>query len=488
VFLFLFLERGLPTRPIAYIWKSKQSTNHVKKISRLNKTRDKIPNKSYGNNSLMKKLIFSLVLVSLFSILVFAQTMPSGADPVVWKKALKLHKKALIVDGHNDITSPMYDEDFDLTSNSLGKFHLDGDPFHTDFSRLNKGNITGVFFSIYVSRIYAEKEPKGSMKRAMNLIDTVYREAEKYPNEMMLATSTKDIREAKKKGKVAALMGIEGGHAIEDSIYALRNFYRLGVRYMTLTHNNTNNWADACCHKDKDGNEVKPHGGLNAFGKEVVKEMNRLGMLVDLSHVSDDTMRDVFEISSAPIIYSHSSARKFADHPRDVPDDILKLLAKNGGVIMINFYPAFLDQRHLDEDRARDKKLAEQRKEIDEKYKDDRRKREDERRKLNDANPIYMPSYTKIVDHIDHVKNVAGIDFVGIGSDYDGVPWLPTGMSGSEDLVLVTYEMLRRGYSEKDVKKVLGENFMRAFSKAEDIARINSRKISGDGSLKKLDN
>ncbi len=426
------------------------------------------------------------MIVSLLSTNIFAQTMPKDADATLWQKALKIHKKALIVDGHNDITSPMYDEDFSLTANSLGKFHLDGDPFHSDFSRIKTGNITGLFFSIYVSRTYEEESPFGSMSRAMNLIDTVYREAEKNPDKMMIATSTKDIREAKKKGKIAALMGIEGGHAIENSLYGLRNFYRLGVRYMTLTHNNTNNWADACCDKDKDGKEVKPHGGLTDFGKEVVREMNRLGMLVDLSHVSDDTMRDVFEISTAPIIYSHSSARTFSDHPRDVPDDILKLLPKNGGVIMINFYPGFLDQRYLDEDRARDKKLETELKKSEENYKNDKQKYNEEKRKLYAANPIYVPSYTKIVDHIDHVKKIAGIDYVGIGSDFDGIPGLPTGMNGAEDLVLVTYEMLKRGYTEPEINKVLGENFMRAFAKAEDIAKVNSRKISGDGSLEKM--
>ncbi|MGI8669479.1 MAG: membrane dipeptidase [Aridibacter sp.] len=433
----------------------------------------------------MKKSIISLTLILLFTIANFAQTMPKDADTKLWQKALAIHKTALIVDGHNDITSPMYDEDFSLAANSLGKFHMDGDPFHSDFSRIKKGNITGLFFSIYVSRDFAEKPPFGSMKRAMSLIDTVYREAEKYPDKMMIATSTKDIREAKKKGKIAALMGIEGGHAIEDSLFALRDFYRLGVRYMTLTHNNTNNWADACCDI-KDGKSYKPYSGLNDFGKEVVKEMNRLGMLVDISHVSDDTMRDVFEVSTAPVIYSHSSARNFSDHPRDVPDDILKMLPKNGGVIMINFYPAFLDQRYLDEDRARDKKLVAELKELNEKYKDNKQKYNEEKRKLYAANPIYVPSYTKIVDHIDYVKKVAGIDYVGIGSDYDGVPSLPTGINGAEDLVLVTYEMLKRGYTEQEIDKVLGENFMRAFAKAEEVAKINSRKISGEGSLEKL--
>ena len=410
--------------------------------------------------------------------------MPPKSDAKLWQKALAVHKKAIIVDGHNDITSPMLDEDFSLASDSAGKYHRDGTPFHSDFTRLKQSGITGEFFSIYVSRTFAKKG--GSMQRAMNQIDTVYREAERHPNKMAVCTTAAEIRQAKKTGKLCALMGIEGGHAIEDSLYALRNFYRLGVRYMTLTHNNTNNWADACCDKTEDGKDFKPHGGLNDFGKEVVREMNRLGMLVDLSHVSDKTMRDALEISAAPVIYSHSSAREFADHPRNVPDDVLKLVAKNGGVVMINFYTSFLDQKSLDENRVRDERLKDEIKAIGEKYKDDQEKLNEEMRRLYAANPIYYPSYEKIVDHIDHVKKIAGIDYVGIGSDYDGVSSLPVGMNGAEDLVLVTYEMLKRGYTEKEIGKVLGENFLRAFEKAEQVAKINSRKVSGEGSLERL--
>lgn len=393
------------------------------------------------------------------------------------ERALALQKKALIVDGHNDITTPMYDDGFDLSWDSRGKYHSEGTPFHTDFARLKAGNITGVFFSIYVDRSFAEKG--GSAVRAMDLIDTVYREAEKHPDKMMMASSTDDIRKAFKEGKVAALMGIEGGHAIEDSLYALRIFYRLGVRYMTLTHNNTNHWADACC-------DEHPWGGLNDFGKKVVREMNRLGMLVDISHVSDDTMRDVFEVSTAPVMYSHSSSRKFSDHPRNVPDDILQLLKKNGGIIMVNFYPGFLDQRYLDEDNARSKNFAKEIAEINEKYKDDSQGRQEAMRAFEAAHPIYVPPYTRIVDHIDHIRDVIGIENIGIGSDYDGVPGLPVGMSGAEDHVLITYEMLRRGYTEADILKILGGNFMRVFKKVEDVAKIKTRQISGEGDQSKL--
>ncbi len=431
----------------------------------------------------MKIKIFPFALIFVFSLSVFAQTMPKDADPKIWEKALKIHKKAIIIDGHNDITTPMYDDDFDLATDSRGKFHIEGTPYHTDLSRFKQSGITGEFFSIYVDKEFVKTG--GSARRALDLIDTVYREVEKHPDQLMLCTTSADIYRAKKAGKVCAYMGIEGGHAIEDSLFALRDFYRLGVRYMTLTHNNTNNWADACCDT-RDGKPYKPYGGLNDFGKEVIKEMNRIGMLIDISHVSDDTMKDVLEFSTAPVIYSHSSARKFSDHPRDVPDDILKMTAKNGGVVMINFYPAFLDQRTLDEDRARDKKFENEIKALKEKYKDDEPAFNIAKREFYDKYPIYNPSYTKIVDHIDHIRDVAGIDYVGIGSDYDGVPFLPAGMNGAEDLALVTYEMLKRSYSEKDILKVLGGNFMRVFEKAEQVAKINSRKISGEGSLKKI--
>jgi membrane dipeptidase len=194
----------------------------------------------------------------------------------------------------------------------------------------------------------------------------------------------------------------------------------------------------------------------------------------------------VLDISSAPVIYSHSSARVFSDHKRNVTDEILKRVAKNGGVVMINFFPAFLDQRYRDESQKRDQKLKPQMDTLREQFKDNREAFNEAERKLLAENPIYTPSYTKIVDHIDHIVKVAGIDYVGIGSDYDGVPLLPEGMNGAEDLVLVTYEMLKRGYSEKDIRKVLGENFLRAFEGAENAARIGSRKISGEGSLKRI--
>ncbi len=403
--------------------------------------------------------------------------MPSGADPALWQRALALHKSAIIIDGHNDIPTPMAEEDYDLATPTVGKFHKDGDPFHTDLSRFKASGITGEFFSIYVSG--STLKTGGAMRRAMELIDVTYRAAEKYPQQLMMCTTAAQIRQAKKQKKICVLMGIEGGYAIENSLPALREFYRLGVRYMTLTHNVSHDWADA--HGDTPKNN-----GLSDFGKEVVREMNRLGMLVDISHVSTKVMNDVLDVTTAPIIASHSSARAVSNHTRNIPDDVLKRIAKNGGVVMVNFYPSFLDERTNREENERVVKLKPQLDALREQYKDDREGYNAAERRLFTENPIYIAPYTRIVDHIDHIKQVAGIDHVGIGSDFDGVPFLPAGMNGMEDLVLVTYEMLRRGYTEAEVRKVLGENFLRAFTQAEKVAKINTRKISGEGSLKRI--
>jgi membrane dipeptidase len=422
----------------------------------------------------MKKLIFFAILVSC-TLEVAAQTMPSDADPKLWERALKIHRSAIIVDGHNDITGPMVDQDFNLAEDGTGRLQISGDPYHSDINRLKKSGITGEFMSIYVSG--TTLQTGGSMRRAMDLIDATYREAERH-KDLVTCTTAREIREAKKRKQICLLMGIEGGYAIENSLYALRNFYRLGIRYMTLTHNVTHNWADAhspAQHK---------HNGLTDFGKEVVREMNRLGMLVDISHVSEKVMHDVLDISKAPLIASHSGARGVSDHTRNVPDSVLKRLPQNGGVIMVVFYPSFLDERTNREENERTARLRDQVAALREKFKDDRAALNRAIADLEAANPIYIADYKRIVDHIDHIKKVAGIDHAGLGSDYDGVPFLPTPMKGAEDLALVTYEMLRRGYTETEIRKVLGENFLRAMERMEKAA--GSRQISAGGSLVKI--
>jgi membrane dipeptidase len=392
-------------------------------------------------------------------------------DERLWQRALKLQRSSIVVDSHNDILSFMFDENYDIGQSSVGKYH-------TDIARMKQGGLSAEFFSVYVDRSYAAQG--GAARRALDLIDMVYRAAEKYPNDLAMSYSVADIRRAKKGKKIAALMGIEGGHAIENSLFALRDFYRLGIRYMTLTHNNTNDWADACCDTAK-------HNGLSDFGKEVVREMNRIGMLVDISHVSDKTMSDVLDISTAPVIASHSSARALASRPRNIPDDLLRRIAKNGGVVMINFYPIFLDQKAIDASAARDARLKPQRDALREQLKNDPKRLEEELDKLNAANPLPPTPLSVLVDHFDHVAKVAGIDHVGIGSDFDGVSYLPEDMKDIAQLPNLTYELLRRGYSEGDVRKVLGENFLRAFAEAERVAaRASGGQVSRDGSVRRI--
>lgn len=398
----------------------------------------------------------------------FVQAQGDAArDERLWKKALEIQRKAIVVDTHNDVLSFMIDENYDLGVSSVGKYH-------TDIARMKQGGVTAEFFSVYIDRKYATEG--GSARRALEMIDYVYRAAEKYPNDLVMAYSTDDIRRAKKQKKIASLMGIEGGHAIEDSLMALRDFYRLGVRYMTLTHNNTNNWADSCCDTAK-------HNGLSDFGKEVVREMNRLGMLIDVSHVGDKTMSDVFDVSTAPVIASHSSARALADRTRNIPDDLLKRFTKNGGVVMVNFYPGFIDQKVVLASREREARLKPQTDALKATYKDDPKRLEEETNKLMAANPLPKTPLSVLIDHFDHIVKVAGIDHVGIGSDFDGISSLPIGMDDISQLPNLTYELLKRGYSEKDVRKVLGENFMRAFAEAE---RVKRGHLSADGSVRRI--
>jgi len=391
-------------------------------------------------------------------------------DEKLWKKALEIHRKAIVVDTHNDILSMMTDDGYDLGVSSVGKYH-------TDIARMKQGGLTAEFFSVYIDRSFVRDG--GSARRALDMIDYVYSAAERYPNDLMMAYSTADIRRAKKQNKIAALMGIEGGHAIEDSLMALRDFYRLGIRYMTLTHNNTNNWADSCCDEAR-------HNGLSDFGKEVVREMNRIGMLIDVSHVSDKTMSDVLDTSTAPVIASHSSARALADRPRNIPDDLLRRFAKNGGVVMVNFYPGFIDKNVVAASKERDDRLKAQMDELRVTYKDDSKRLGEEINKLLAANPLPATPLSVLIDHFDHIAKVAGIDHVGIGSDFDGVPSLPVGMEDVSKLPNITYELLKRGYSEKDVKKILGENFLRAFEQAERVAQTSSKRLSGDGSVRRI--
>jgi len=415
----------------------------------------------------LKKCPVLILVCLLASSSIFAQTR----DERLWQRALLIHRRAIVIDTHNDVTTPMTNDDFDLSGTPPT-------PYRTNIERMKKGGLTAEFFSLYVKPWYVEHG--GSARRTMDMIDSVYRAVERHPRDLMFATSAADIRRAKRQGKIAALMGIEGGHAIEDSLATLREFYRLGVRYMTLTWNNTNNWADA-------GRGEKKHNGLSDFGKEVVREMNRLGMLVDVSHVSDETMSDALDVSKAPIIASHSSARALSNVPRNIPDDLLRRIAKNGGVVQVNFYSVFVDTNTVSPQSAeRDRRLKAQQDAIDKKYKDDPERHAEESDKLEAANPLPPLPISKLIDHIDHIVKVAGIDHVGIGADFDGANDMPEGAQDVSMLPNITYELLKRGYSERDIRKILGENLLRVMAEAERVARSSSRTISGEGSLHRI--
>lgn len=414
--------------------------------------------------------LLAVSIANLSSLWIVAQT-PPPRDERLWQRALAIHRRAIVIDTHNDITTPMTNDDYDLGGEPPA-------PYRTSLARMKQGGLTAEFFSLYVKPWYVTHG--GAARRTLDMIDSVYRAVERHPNDLMIATSAADIRRAKRMNKIAALMGIEGGHAIEDSLPTLREFYRLGVRYMTLTWNNTNNWADA-------GRGEKKHGGLSPYGRQVVQEMNRLGMLVDVSHVSDDTMRDALDVSKAPIIASHSSARALSNVPRNIPDDLLKRIAKNGGVVSVNFYTEFVDEKTVGpQSDERSKRLKAHQEEINRKYANDPERLGEESDKLEAANPLPPLPISKLIDHIDHIVKVAGIDHVGIGADFDGANDMPEGARDVSMLPNITYELLKRGYSEQDIRKILGENFLRVFAEAERVARSMSKSISGDGSTARI--
>jgi membrane dipeptidase len=393
-------------------------------------------------------------------------TSQSKDEAAMRARAEKLHRESLVVDTHNDITTPMIDEAFDLA--------MDGaDPqakikTHTDLRRMKAGGLDAEFFAIYVDKVFVNKSPAeggGAARRALDMISLVDEQVKKHSQVLEAASTAEDIRRIAKKGKIAALMGIEGGHAIEDSLHALRMFYKLGVRYMTLTHTNTNNWADS--EADLNNPKVKHHNGLTDFGRQVVREMNRLGMMVDISHVADKTFYDVIETSKSPVIASHSSCRALANHTRNMTDEMLRAVAKNQGVVMINFYDGFLDSRKA-ELAMRRRALQD---ELTGKYPNDARRVNEELQKWNAANPVGATPFSVLMEHFIHVIKVAGIDHVGIGSDFDGVPGLPEGMEDISKLPNLTIELMKRGYSDADIKKVLGENLLRVMAQNERVAR-----------------
>lgn len=366
-----------------------------------------------------------------------------------------LHRRAIIVDGHCDTPYRLLRHNVHLDEHDTEA--------QADLKTLREGGITASFFAAYVPPFYAGR---GAANFARQLIDLIYAETARRPDALSLVTDSAGIRTAKRDGKIAIMIGVEGGHAIEDSLDILRELYDRGARYMTLTHVNTNNWCDS-------SGDAPRHNGLTDFGRDVVRTMNDLGMIVDVSHISDDAFRDVIATTRVPVVATHSSARALCRHPRNMTDDMLRELAKNGGVCMINFFSAFISDdvaQVIIASQKRPKKADGDGTGGTEEMPDDRT---DWDTYLQWFQSLGCPRATldQVVDHIFHVAEVAGIDHVGIGSDFDGVPALPDGLGDAASLPQLTARLVERGMSDADVEKVLGGNFMRVFEAVERAAR-----------------
>jgi membrane dipeptidase len=400
----------------------------------------------------LKKLLLATAL-TLMSTTATAQTIP----PQVQARIDRILKATPLIDGHNDIAEQLR-ENYDLKVEGLasGTDQWKPKPLMTDMARLHQGRVGGQFWSVYIP---SEVTGDAAIRETLEQIDIVKRMVKAYPNDLALADTADDVVRIHKTGRVASLIGIEGGHQIGGNLAALRQFYELGARYMTLTHFKNNEFADSATDDPK-------YHGINDFGRAVIHEMNRLGMLVDLAHVSDDTMRAALQLSKAPVIFSHSSARALDDHNRNVPDDILKRTATNGGVVMVNFYPPYVSdafrQWNAEEaaEEARAKSLYNGRPE----------QREAAIKAWKAANPAPRVTVADVADHVDHIAKVAGYDHVGIGGDLDGIESAPEGLGTVSGYPLLFAELIRRGWSDANLAKLAGGNVLRVLRQAEAVA------------------
>jgi membrane dipeptidase len=397
----------------------------------------------------------------------FAQPLRAADDPLARAQAVLVHHP--VIDGHNDLPwaireNPAAPRDvlaYDLRRPTAG---------NTDLERLRQGGVGGQFWSVYVP------SAKVAASTQLEQIDIARRMIEAYPDRLAFATSADEVERALREGKVASLLGIEGGHVIEDSLGALRAFFRLGARYMTLTHMETIDWADSATDEPR-------HDGLTRFGEEVVREMNRLGMLVDLSHVSPATMRDALRVSEAPVIFSHSSARALCDHPRNVPDDVLRLVRNNGGVVMVTFVTSFISpelarvsEPLFKEYEARSKELR------------DPKQREALRLELMARLPKVKVTIGDVADHVEHVRDVAGVEHVGLGGDYDGNDGWPEGLEDVSGYPRLLAELARRGWSDEDLGRLASGNILRVMHEAEQVAsRLQSTRPPSVATIQQLD-
>jgi membrane dipeptidase len=397
-------------------------------------------------------------------------------DPALVERARRILREVPLVDGHNDLPWELRQR----VSNHLDKLDLTQDTsrlekrMHTDIPRLRQGGLGAQFWSVYIPADLAGPQAVGTV---MEQIDVVHRLAERYPDVFEVATTAADIERIHKSGKIASLIGMEGGHSIDNSLGVLRQLHAAGARYMTITHSKNVDWADSATDAPK-------HGGLTPFGEEVIREMNRLGMLVDLSHVSPDTMKDALAVSEAPVIFSHSSARALDAHPRNVPDEILRRLPEDGGLVMVTFVPSFISEEVRawssleDAEEARLKAL----------YPEAPGTVKSGLETWSKAHPAPPATLAQVADHIEHVRKLAGIEHVGIGSDFDGITSTPVGLDGVEDYPALLAELLRRGWKDDEVKKLVGLNALRVMREAEKVsARLRKERPASDALILELD-
>ncbi|XYI02734.1 dipeptidase [Sorangium sp. So ce1128] len=391
------------------------------------------------------------------------------------QRAARLQARATLVDGHSALASL-------LLGGSLDRVSPDHELTEAELDRIKAAGIAGEFFSIRVS---APSPLGGSAeRRAIDLIDATYRQIERHRDTLLLARSARDVRRAKRDGRIAVLLGIEGGHAIENSLPALRSFYRLGVRTMSLTDTTTNDWADSA------GGPLEPgfvrHRGLSPFGEAVVREMQRIGMLVDVSHASDSTFQDVMKVAKAPVIAS-SSMHTAGHRRRSIDDYMLRAIAENGGIVMVNTWALFLDEVYAEQSERFMQSYGAHLRELVERSQGDTAALREEIEKLKaQEGPMKPPSLSRLVDHIDHVVKIAGIDHVGLGSSFGGVEVLQEGLASNDGLSNITLELVRRGYSDGDILSMMGGNFVRVLERAEAYAASTETTLSGDGNPRQL--
>ncbi|MFO0807146.1 MAG: membrane dipeptidase [Gemmataceae bacterium] len=406
---------------------------------------------------MMTRLTLSCIAVLAVSLAICAdEPKPTKRGVVVVSdEARRIHDSAIVVDGHNDLPWMVRSRGkLDFVNLDISKPQP---RLHTDIARLRAGGVGCQFWSAFVP-VSTIKEGT-AVRKTIEQIDIIRRMVRRYPETFALCGTVDEVTTARKAGKIASIIGVEGGHSIDESLGVLRSFYDLGVRYMTLTHTESLSWADSCA------DQPKAHG-LSPFGEQVVAEMNRLGMLVDISHVSAETMKHVLRVTKAPVIASHSSAYAIANHARNVPDDVLRLVAANGGVVMVNFYPGFI----LPEGARAMEEQTKQYRELRKKYADDDQRLEDALAQFRKEHPSPRGSVHTVVDHIDHIVKVAGIDHVGLGSDYDGIGAVPEQLDDVSKYPVITQVLLDRGYTADQIRKVLGGNALRALKRAEEVA------------------